>query len=77
MSSDAGDSRLHFRNTRWSNILLECNGEMSVREVAERMGYKSPPSSLRRVIRVLIAFVAVEYTNSDSPNAPNQRIRLV
>ena len=50
---------------------------MSVREVAERMGYKSPPSSLRRVIRVLIAFVTVEYTNSDSPNAPNQRIRLV
>ena len=50
---------------------------MSVREVAERMRYKSPPSSLRRVIRVLIAFGAVEYTNSDSPNAPNQRIRLV
>ena len=45
--------------------------------VAQSMGYKSPPSSLRRVIRVLIAFGAVEYTNPDSPNAPNQRIRLV
>ena len=57
--------------------LLECNGEMSVREVAQSMGYKSPPSSLRRVIRILIVFGAVEFTDPNSPNAPNQRIRLV
>ncbi len=56
--------------------LLERNGEMSVREISEAMGYKSPPSSLRNVVRILIAAGRVSYLYPESPNAPNQRLLL-
>lgn len=54
--------------------LLRENGEMSVREISDALGYRSPPSSLRKVIRILIAAEAIQYTHPESPNAPNQKL---
>lgn len=56
--------------------LLEKNGEMSMRELSDAMGYGSVPSSLRNVVSVLMVGGSVEYTLPESPRAPNQRIRL-
>lgn len=56
--------------------LLEENGDMSIREISEAMGYRNPPSSLRNVIRELMRIGHVKYMYPDSPNAPNQRLML-
>lgn len=42
----------------------------------DAMGYRSPPSSLRKVVSALIADGDVEYSIPGSPTAPNQRLRL-
>lgn len=55
--------------------LLAEQGEMSVKEISDSMGYKMPPSTLRAAIQVLISGRAIEYTN-DSRNSPQQRLRL-
>lgn len=56
--------------------LLKKYGEVSIREISDSMGYKSPPSSLREVVRILRAASVVEFTEPDSPRSPTQRIRL-
>ena len=56
--------------------LLKKNGEMSMREISDSMGYKSPPSSLRKVVRILRAAGVVEFTDPGSPRSPTQRLRL-
>lgn len=56
--------------------LLKEYGEVSIREISDSMGYKSPPSSLRKVVRILRAASVVEFTEPDSPRSPTQRIRL-
>ena len=56
--------------------LLKKYGEVSIREISDSMGYKSPPSSLREVVRILRAASVVEFTEPDSPRSPTQRLRL-
>ena len=56
--------------------LLKKNSEMSIREISDSMGYNSPPSSLRKVVRILRAAGVVEYTDPDSLRSPTQRLRL-
>lgn len=57
--------------------ILEENGEMSIREISDIMGYSSPPSFLRREIRFMMDIGLVGYTQPGSPNSPTQRIRLL
>lgn len=56
--------------------LLQENGDMSVREISDEMGYKSPPSSLRNVLKALMDAGYIQYMYPNSPRAPNQRIML-
>ena len=56
--------------------LLKKYGEVSIREISDSMGYKSPSSSLRKVVRIQRAASVVEFTEPDSPRSPTQRIRL-
>lgn len=56
--------------------LLEENGDMSIREISEALGYRNPPSSLRNVLKELMRIGRVVYLYPDSPNAPNQRLML-
>lgn len=56
--------------------LLKKYGELSIREISDSMGYKSPLSSLREVVRILRAESVVEFTEPDSPRSPTQRLRL-
>ena len=56
--------------------LLKKYGEVSIREISDSMGYKSPPSSLREVVGILRAASVVEFTEPDSPRSPTQRLRL-
>ena len=56
--------------------LLKKYGEVSIREISDSMGYKSPSSSLRKVVRIQRATSVVEFTEPDSPRSPTQRIRL-
>ena len=64
------------KETMVSERLLKKYGEVSIREISDSMGYKSPPSSLREVVRILRAASVVEFTEPDSPRSPTQRIRL-
>ncbi len=57
--------------------ILEENGEMSIREISDIMGYRSPPSYLRREIKFMMAIGLVGYTQPGSPNSPSQKIRLL
>ena len=41
------------------------------------MGYKSPPSSLRKQIKFMMAIGLVGNTQPGSPNSPSQKIRLL
>ena len=56
--------------------LLKKYGEVSIREISDSMGYKSPPSSLLEVVGILRAASVVEFTEPDSPRSPTQRLRL-
>lgn len=55
--------------------LLADEGKLSVSELSSKLGYQMPPSSLRAVIKNLMAQGRIEYTES-SKRAPNQKIRL-
>ncbi len=57
--------------------ILRERGDMSVREISDAMGYKAPPSSLRKMISILMAAGTLEYTEPESIRSPTQRIRLV
>jgi len=57
--------------------ILRERGDMSVRELSDAMGYKAPPSSLRKMISILMAAGTLEYTEPESIRSPTQRIRLV
>ena len=56
--------------------LLAENGEMSIRQLSDAMGYRNPPSSLRTAVEVLVSGGSVEYVYPDTPNTPKQRVRL-
>ncbi len=51
------------------------DGDMTTREISERMGYGSVPSSLRIAIDVLISDGTIEYT-SEMKKSPRQKLRL-
>ncbi|MBQ8179115.1 MAG: putative DNA binding domain-containing protein [Candidatus Methanomethylophilaceae archaeon] len=55
--------------------LLSRNGEMSIREISDAMGYKSPPTSLKSAVSTLISEGSLEYTDRER-NSPKQKIRL-
>jgi ATP-dependent DNA helicase RecG len=55
--------------------LLAENGEMSVKDISDSMGYRMPSSNLRAAIQVLISSRAIEYTD-ESRNSPMQKLRL-
>ena len=56
-------------------LSLLAGGEMSVREISDRLGYAMPPSSLRAVLQSLISQGTVEYTDG-SRRSPKQKLRL-
>ena len=51
------------------------NGKMSISELATKLGYPMPPSSLRNAARILINEGRIENTEP-SPRAPNQKLRI-
>lgn len=73
--------RVTVRRTRQEIIdeviaLLSTNGEMSMRDLSDSMGYKSPPTSLKAVVSMLISDGTLEYTRKERAS-PYQRIRMV
>ena len=61
---------------RASIIALLVEGDMSVREISDRLGYKRPPSNLRAEIQVLISNRTIRYTDG-SLNSPKQKLHLI
>ena len=61
---------------RASIIALLAKGDMSVREISDRLGYKRPPSNLRAEIQVLISNRTIRYTDG-SLNSPKQKLHLI
>ncbi len=61
---------------RASVIAMLTEGDMSVREISARLGYRNPPSNLRAEIQVLIANKTIRYTDG-SPNSPKQKLHLI
>ena len=57
-------------------ISLRDNGPMSVRELADTLGYSRNAQSLYAAIRSLVDSGNVEYTLPDKMSSRNQRIRL-
>lgn len=55
---------------------LSSNGEMSMRDLSDAMGYRNPPTSLKAVVSMLISDGTLEYTQKERAS-PYQRIRLV
>jgi len=55
--------------------ILEEEGEVSMKDIAGRMGYASVPTSLKNAVAVLRAAGSIEFTEHN-PNNPNQRLRL-
>ena len=54
--------------------IIDAEGEIGLRDLAEKMGYVSVPSSLKNAVSVLRASGVLEYTEA-KPNSPNQKIR--
>ena len=55
---------------------LSSNGEMSMRDLSDAMGYRNPPTSLKAVVSMLMSDGTLEYTQKERAS-PYQRIRLV
>ena len=56
---------------------LENNGEMSIRELSNQLGYQgNPPSSLRNLLKILLATDVLELTEPNRPRSPNHKIRI-
>ena len=77
--SETVNNRQMTENERISKELMKLlsrNDEMGIREISESMGYRSPPCSLRNIVRILISAGVIEYTEPDSPRSPTQKLRL-
>ena len=55
--------------------LLSKNGEMSITEISDRMGYRTKPTSLKAAIGALISEGTLEYTMPDLRSS-KQKVRL-
>lgn len=55
---------------------LHEKGEMSVRELAQEMGYDGPNNTIRSIVNKMIKEGTAEYLYPDKPNSRNQKIRL-
>lgn len=56
--------------------LLRTRDDLSMKELAELMGYPTVPSSLRLCVELLIADGTLEFTRPAQKRSPRQRIRL-
>lgn len=75
-SSSKGQSKEEAMYNTIISLLKE-NGPMSTNEIATAMGYESPTSFLRSVLRVMIASKRIGFLYPDSPRAARQKIILI